>query len=182
MSKTITFVTGNANKLREVSQVMAANTALKFVNVDIDLPEFQGTPEEVSSAKCEEAAKHITGPVLVEDTSLCYNALNGMPGPYIKWFLKAVGPTGLYKMVSAFDDHSAYAQCIFAYKESKDASVQLFSGQCHGKIVVPRGATTFGWDPCFEPSEQPSTPESPQTFAEMEAMVKNGISHRGKAL
>merc|ERR1711981_1473013 len=151
MQKTITFVTGNANKLREVSQVMSTNTTVKFVNVDIDLPEFQGTPEEVSTAKCEEAARHISGPVLVEDTSLCFNALNGMPGPYIKWFLKAVGPAGLHKMVSAFDDHSAYAQCILLTKKIKDASVVLFAGKCPGKIVVPRGPTNFGWDPCFQP-------------------------------
>merc|ERR1711879_534593 len=86
MSKTITFVTGNANKLREVSQVLADNKTLKFVNVDIDLPEFQGTAEDVSKFKCIEATKHIKGPVIVEDTSLSFNALNGMPGPYIKWF------------------------------------------------------------------------------------------------
>jgi inosine triphosphate pyrophosphatase len=65
-----------------------------MVNQDIDLPEFQGEPDEICSAKCREAAKHVNGPVLVEDTCLCFNALGGMPGPYIKWFLKAVGPGG----------------------------------------------------------------------------------------
>ena len=64
--------------------------------MDLDLPEYQGTPEEVARTKCEEAAKHIQGPVLVEDTSLCFNALGGMPGPYIKWFLKSCGPSGKY--------------------------------------------------------------------------------------
>ena len=62
---------------------------------DIDLPEFQGEPDEISRAKCLEAAKRVNGAVMTEDTCLCFNALGGMPGPYVKWFLKAVGPPGL---------------------------------------------------------------------------------------
>ena len=67
----------------------------QIVCQDIDLPEYQGTPEEIVRAKCTLAAQHIKGPVVVEDTSLCFNALGGMPGPYIKWFLKEVGPAGM---------------------------------------------------------------------------------------
>jgi len=32
---------------------------------------------------------------MIEDTCLCFSALGGMPGPYVKWFLKAVGPAGI---------------------------------------------------------------------------------------
>lgn len=35
----------------------------------------------------------------VEDTSLCFNAFKGLPGVYIKWFLKKLGPSGLYQML-----------------------------------------------------------------------------------
>lgn len=35
----------------------------------------------------------------VEDTSLCFNALGGLPGVYVKWFLKKLGPSGLYQML-----------------------------------------------------------------------------------
>lgn len=68
---------------------------VQIVSRDIDLPEFQGEPDEISTAKCLEAAKHVDGAVMVDDTSLCFSALGGMPGPYVKWFLKAVGPSGL---------------------------------------------------------------------------------------
>ena len=61
---------------------------------DIDLPEYQGEPEQVAESKCKLAAEHIHGPVVIEDTSLCFNALGGMPGPYIKWFLAKIGPAG----------------------------------------------------------------------------------------
>ena len=52
---------------------------------------------------------------MVEDTSLCFNAYGGLPGPYIKWFLKNLGHEGLNTMLAGFEDKSAYAQCIFAY-------------------------------------------------------------------
>lgn len=55
------------------------------------------------------------GPVICEDTSLCFNAMNGLPGVYIKWFLESIGLDGLNKMLIGFDDKTAYAQCIFGY-------------------------------------------------------------------
>ena len=61
---------------------------------NIDLPENQGTIEDIVKAKCQLAAQHVKGPVIVEDTSLCFNALGGMPGPYVKWFVNAIGPSG----------------------------------------------------------------------------------------
>ena len=41
----------------------------------------QGEAEEISKEKCRMAAAQVDGPVMVEDTSLCYNALEGLPGP-----------------------------------------------------------------------------------------------------
>ena len=55
-----------------------------LVNQKVDLPELQGEPEEISAEKCKLAASQVGGAVIVEDTSLCFNALNGLPGPYIK--------------------------------------------------------------------------------------------------
>lgn len=52
--------------------------------IDLDIPEVQGSPTEVATIKCQVAAHLIGGPVIIEDTSLCFHALNGMPGPYIK--------------------------------------------------------------------------------------------------
>lgn len=67
-------------------------------------------------------------PTLVEDTSLCFNALGGLPGPYIKWFLEKCGHDGMNRMLSGFDDKTAYAQCIFAYAESPDCTPLVFTG------------------------------------------------------
>jgi inosine triphosphate pyrophosphatase len=81
---TITFVTGNAKKLEEVKIYLAKSChgdadALPFIltNQKIDLPELQGEPDEISKEKCRLAAERVGGPVITEDTSLCFNALNG---------------------------------------------------------------------------------------------------------
>ena len=47
------------------------------------MPEYQGEPDEVSISKCKEAAAVLKGPVLIEDTCLGFNALGGLPGPYM---------------------------------------------------------------------------------------------------
>ena len=78
--KTLTFVTGNAKKLEEVVAILGTNFPYEVVSQKIDLPEYQGTPQEIVVEKCREAVKSIKGPVIVEDTCLCFNALGGLPG------------------------------------------------------------------------------------------------------
>ena len=52
------------------------------------LSSWQGEPEEVAREKCLLAVKEVGGPTMVEDTALCFNALGGLPGVYVKWFLE----------------------------------------------------------------------------------------------
>ena len=46
------------------------------------------------------------------------NAMGGLPGVYIKWFLEKTGHAGLNNLLAAYADKSAYAQCIFAFSPS----------------------------------------------------------------
>jgi len=174
----ITFVTGNKKKLEEVKQILASAGELPFeiTNCKIDLPELQGDPFEIAKEKCRLAAKKVNGAVLTEDTSLCFNALNGMPGPYIKWFLENCGHDGLNKMLDGFDDRSGFAQTIVAYTAGPGHEVHVFEGRTNGKIVKARGSLDFGWDPIFEPDEGEG-----KTYAEMTKEFKNSISHRGRS-
>ena len=175
----INFVSGNKNKLKELNQIINAHIPdIEVKQLDIDLPELQGSPEDIVKEKLKialEKAKDLEGPVLVEDTSLCFNAYNGLPGAYIKYFLKEIKPEGLYKMACAFDDHSAYAQSIYGLQKNEKEEPKLFIGKTDGEIVSPKGDNNFGWDPCFKPSC------SKKTFAEMNEKEKNKISHRGKS-
>ena len=173
---TVVFCTGNAGKLREVNAILAGH--VNVVNKDVDLPELQGEPEDIAKEKCKEACRVLGEAVLTEDTSMCFNALEGLPGPYIKWFLKKLKCEGLVNMLAAYEDKTGYCQCIFAYCEPSWEEPITFIGQCHGTIVAPSGPRNFGFDPVFCPKEQ----EGHLTFAEMEGEQKNKISHRGRAL
>ena len=57
-NKVITFVTGNAKKLEEFKAIMGSQFPHSLVSKDVDLPEFQGTPIEVVTEKCKEAARY----------------------------------------------------------------------------------------------------------------------------
>ena len=181
MPQPIVFVTGNAKKLEEVKQILSSGAEempFEVTSQKVDLPELQGaTCEEIAIQKCKMAAEHVKGPVMCEDTSLCYHALKGLPGPYIKWFLQSLGHEGLNKLLAGYDDKSAYAQCLFTLCAGPGKEVRIFDGRTEGKIVEARGPKDFGWDPVFEPSESAG-----QTFAEMNKEAKNAISHRGRAL
>ena len=49
----------------------------------LDLDEMQGDPVEIARAKVSLAATKVNTPVMTEDVSLCFNAYNGLPGPYM---------------------------------------------------------------------------------------------------
>lgn len=175
-SRPISFVTGNAKKLEEVRAILGTCFPREIVAVKLDLPELQGEIDDICKRKCLEAARQVQGPVMVEDTCLCFNALKGLPGPYIKWFLDKLGPEGLHKLLDGWEDKSAQAVCTFAYTDQPDGEVILFQGRTEGDIVAPRGPRDFGWDPVFQPTGYD------QTYAELPKTKKNEISHRYRAL
>ena len=117
----------------------------------IDLDELQGEPEFIAARKAKTAAAIVKGPVIIEDVSLCFSALNGLPGPYIKSFLEKLGRQGLYNLVRHENDKSARALCIYALCLGTRHDPSLFVGKCEGIIVEPRGDSSFGWDPIFQP-------------------------------
>ncbi len=94
-----------------------------------------------------------------------------------KWFLDKLGHEGLNNMLAAYDDKTAFAQCIFSLCSGPGQPVITFAGKCpvgpdyfsvlcvlfcavlfhnvsptcwQGKIVAARGPNHFGWDPVFE--------------------------------
>ena len=145
-------------------------------SLGLDLEEIQGTPEQIALNKVKLAATICNTPDLIKDVSLCFNAYNWLPGPYIKDFMNSVGNDGLWKMIQNFEDRSGYAQCIFAFCEGPQAEPMVFTGRLDGQIVEPRGVQRFGWDVIFQPEG------FEQTLADMDLETKHQISHRGKAI
>ncbi|ETS76708.1 hypothetical protein PFICI_12095 [Pestalotiopsis fici W106-1] len=95
-------------------------------------------------------------------------------GQYSKWFMKSIGHEGLNNLLVAYEDKSAKAVCTFGFSKGPGHEPILFQGITDGKIVPARGPAYFGWDPIFE--------YQGQTYAEMDQVEKNKISHRYKAL
>lgn len=176
----ITFITGNSKKLEEFNNIMKQfNLDDKyFINsYKLDLPELQGADySEIVKAKCKYATELIDGSIIIEDSGLSFNSLNGLPGPYIKWFLDKIGNEGLYKMSNGFDNKTAKAYCIFAYTKGKNKEIYLFNGTVEGQIVSPKGENGFGWDAIFQPDGEN------ETFGEMDPKKKNELSPRKKAI
>lgn len=86
--KVLTFVTDNAENLAEIKAILGTNFPLDITSVKLDLPEYQGKIEEISINKCQEAAKHVRGSVVVEYISLCFKAMERFPGEIFKGLIK----------------------------------------------------------------------------------------------
>ncbi|KAG2491751.1 hypothetical protein HYH03_009912 [Edaphochlamys debaryana] len=175
------FATGNPNKLAEVAAILSEGPALpcELHAVELELPELQGEPEEICREKCRIAARQLRAPVLVEDTSLCCGALNGMPGPYIKWFIERLEPEGFLRMLEGFDDKSASFQCVFAFAPGPDAEPTTFVGRLQGRLVAPRGPRGSKWGDLCRIFELEGYG---RTYAEMDEATLRAISHRSRAL
>jgi non-canonical purine NTP pyrophosphatase (RdgB/HAM1 family) len=161
------FITGSQGKFREAKSIIP-----ELEQLDIDLIEIQSIDaKEVIEAKLREARVHKDGNIIVEDTSLYLNNLNGLPGPLIKWFMKTIGNEGLAEIAQKVgSDNTAIAKTIIGYLDG--TKISFFEGNISGKIVSPRGENGFGWDAIFEPEG------SKKTFAEMSDEEKNSISMR----
>lgn len=84
------------------------------------VPEWQGASlAEIATKKAQSAFHQLNHPVIIEDTALCFRALGDLPGAYVKWFLEAVGPEGLARMLDGFTSRDAEAVCTMAYHEYK---------------------------------------------------------------
>lgn len=176
----ITFISSNEMKIKEVKALLGDKTTFPYQLEckNFELLEPQATPVEISRAKCAQAAQFVDGPVIVEDTSLHFNGMNGMPGPFVKFFYESMGNVGLAKMLDSFEDRSAYAQCVVSFTYGVGQEIKTFVGVAEGTIIknpTEGMSKGFGWDPIFIPSgfDRP--------FGQMELEQKNQLSHRFKA-
>lgn len=58
--------------------------------------------------------------------------------------MQSIGHAGLNNLLAAYEDKSAQAVATFGFCQGPGEEVLLFQGRTQGKIVPPRGPTTFG--------------------------------------
>ncbi len=147
-------------------------------------PEETGrTFEENALIKARAVAQYTGRITLSDDSGLEVDALDGAPGVHSARFAGA-GATdqdNMRRLLDALDGipkvkRTARFRCVMAVV-APDGQSWTEEGVCEGRILhEPRGASGFGYDPLFVPAGYDNT------FGELEAAVKNLISHRALAL
>ncbi|MDB5185087.1 MAG: putative inosine triphosphate pyrophosphatase [Candidatus Saccharibacteria bacterium] len=166
-----TIVTGNAGKLASFTRHFKG--VLVFDSADVDLEEIQSLDSDaIVRDKAERAYAVVGKPVLVEDVSAGLDRLQGLPGPFIKFFELQLGMDALYQLSQPGD--KAIVTCTIGLYDGQ--SMRYAHGKVEGTAVSPRGENGFGFDCCFMPEGQT------KTYAEMTHTEKDAISHRALAV
>ena len=144
--KNVTYITGNQNK----ADYLANYLGHPILHQKIDLDEIQSLDlKEIVKHKVRQAFDVIKKPVVVEDTSLEFKALGGLPGPFIKHFLKQMPEEDICSLLEG-KDRSATARCVFGYYDGENEV--YFEGSMGGTIPdVPKGDRGYGFDRIFIP-------------------------------
>lgn len=153
MKHDITLITGNPNKVRDISDLMG----IELKRLDLDLPEIQSTDvAEVVKFKAIEAYKQVKSPVLVDDAGLTFEHWDNLPGALIKFFITNVGCDGLIEMMRGVKDRNCYMECAMAYCDQDGAKVYV--GRVDGTVALEqRGTNGWGYDTIVIPNGETTT-------------------------
>ena len=185
----VVLATRNRHKLEEVQRILeAAGLDVELLGADA-FPDLPDIPETESSfagnalLKAREIARLTGLPAVADDSGLCVDALNGMPGIFSARWSGRHGDDAanlellLGQLADVPDYRRGAAFFCAAAIALPDGTERVVEGTVEGTIVrEPRGANGFGYDPVFVPLGLDVT------TAQLDADQKDAISHRGRAL
>lgn len=183
----IIIATHNKGKVKEFESLLG-ELGIKVMSLhdfpDInDIEETGETFAENAQLKAETIAKLFKKPVLADDSGLVVPSLNGEPGVYSARYAgeEANDERNIEKLLLNLEgyrkeERKAYFTCVLAFAVPNEKTL-FFEGKCYGEIIdEARGNHGFGYDPIFVSEGYD------ETFAELDAHVKNEMSHRYHAL
>ena len=172
--KEVLFSTSNAHKVSEANRI-AHEMGVTLSQVNLMYPEVRAdSVRTVAHEGVRYVHTQIMRPIIVEDSGLFIEALNGFPGAYSAFVFSKIGNAGILKLMDGVDNRKA--QFISAIGYSDGEVTEVFEGVSEGHITLEaRGASGFGFDPIFQPAS------SKKTFAE-DPKHKGQVSHRRKAV
>lgn len=181
----LVIATRNVHKLEEIRAIfdfedLEVTSAFDYPEIP-DVIEDGDTFEANARKKAKEIAVATGCWALGDDSGLMVDALGGAPGVFSARYAGEPcsyqnNNTKLLRELDGVDDRSAHFVTVIALSNPK-GETRTVSGECHGRIISQlRGDNGFGYDPLFIPDGYE------QTFAELESVVKNSISHRANAL
>lgn len=178
----------NPHKVTEVTRIFAeAGVEADLVGADAvaDLPEVAETGDTFGQnalLKADAVAAAAGTPAIADDSGLCVDALNGMPGVLsARWAGRhgddAANLTLLLEQLADVPDERRGAHFACAAALVLPGGVQrVVEGRVEGRLArEPRGTGGFGYDPIFVPDGYT------RTTAELPAAEKDAVSHRGRA-
>ena len=182
----IVLATHNRGKMEEMAAILG-HLPVELLTLDAfpeigDIPETGNTLKENAFIKAE-TVHRLTGlPALADDTGLEVDALNGAPGIYSARYAgaDATFDDNCQKMLKELhgipvEKRTARFRTVIAFVNGGEK--EWVEGVAEGRIIEEkRGIGGFGYDPIFY------YPPLRKTFAELDLVEKNSISHRGKAL
>ncbi|MCZ7358071.1 MAG: XTP/dITP diphosphatase [Candidatus Methanoperedens sp.] len=170
----IIFVTGNPHKVREANEILLP-LGITIEQNNCGYPELQEEElEGIARFGAEWASNKLNHEVMVDDSGLFIEALEGFPGPYSAYVLDTLGNRRILKLMEDEVNRKAVFRCAIGYCRPGEKAL-VFSGEVAGRISEDiRGNAGFGYDPVFEVNGR--------TFGEMGEDEKNKLSHRYQAL
>lgn len=182
MSKLL-LCTGNPGKVAELRALLPSSLellGLVDVGLPLDLPETGDSFAANATQKARFAFERTGLTCIADDSGLEVTALGGAPGVYSARYAgeaknDQANMAKLLRELQGVADRSATFRTVIALIDAEGE--HLFEGEVRGAITTaPRGTQGFGYDPVFLPEM------SDLTFAELDAKMKNAISHRGHAV
>jgi XTP/dITP diphosphohydrolase len=178
----IIFATHNQHKTEEVRAILGPDYQIKNLP-DIgcpDIPETADTLKGNALQKAQYVVDHYHCNCFADDTGLEIEALDGRPGVYSARYAGegCSYQDNVRKVLSEMEGMTNRRACFkTVIALILDGERYFFEGRINGEILTEqRGTDGFGYDPIFKPLG------FRQTFAEMSAVAKNTISHRGRAM
>ncbi|HEY4483260.1 MAG TPA: non-canonical purine NTP pyrophosphatase [Candidatus Paceibacterota bacterium] len=142
----VTFITGNQKK----ADYLAKYLGHPVKHLKLDLDEIQSLDlKEIVEHKVRQAYEKVKGPVIVEDVSLEFEALGGLPGPFIRFFVDNVAYETMCEMING-KSRRATAKATMGYYDGQ--TLKIFEGALGGEIAMkPSGDNGYDWDKIFIP-------------------------------
>lgn len=191
----IVFATNNKHKLQEIRDILEKEfeiVSLKDIGCDVDIPETGNTLEANALQKAQYVYDHYHISCFADDTGLEVDALDGAPGVHSARYAEGTdhdSEANMTKLLHEMEgkvNRKARFRTVICLIQKKDVcpcgctavkQVHQFEGIVDGSISQERhGTEGFGYDPIFVPEGYE------KSFAELGEEIKNGISHRARAV
>lgn len=180
--KELVLASANKKKIAELNDLLQdiKVLSLKDIGFEQDIEEPFFTFQENAFQKANTIYQFCGKNVLADDSGICVEALGHKPGVLSARYAgeKANDKANLEKLLTEMKEMTnrrAYYKSVLCLIWKGEA--HYFEGECHGRLIEhPIGENGFGYDPIFVPDGYT------ETFAQLPSSVKQGMSHRAKAM